>query len=117
MNYFLIELHNRDGDKEYYDNVSIRTEMTNEDLRANKNFWEECLLSWQFHWIEQDDNDDWWADLRIVSVNGWREVSEKEYEVLEKYLGGWKLENIIADAQGNYEPNEKNANKYFEEVA
>jgi hypothetical protein len=117
MNYFLIELHNRDGDKEYYDNVSIRTEMTNEDLRANKNFWEECLLSWQFHWIEQDDNDDWWADLRIVSVNGWSEVSEKEYEVLEKYLGGWKLENIIADAQGNYEPNEKNANKYFEEVA
>ncbi len=117
MNYFLIELHNRDGDKEYYDNVSIRTEMSNEDLRANKNFWEECLLSWQFHWIEQDDNDDWWADLRIVSVNGWSEVSEKEYEVLEKYLGGWKLENIIADAQGNYEPNEKNANKYFEEVA
>ena len=117
MNYFLIELHNRDGDKEYYDNVSIRTEMTNEDLRANKNFWEECLLSWQFHWIEQDDNDDWWADLRIVSVNGWSEVSKKEYEVLEKYLGGWKLENIIADAQGNYEPNEKNANKYFEEVA
>ena len=114
MNYFLIELHNRDGDKEYYDNVSIRTEMTNEDLRANKNFWEECLLSWQFHWIEQDDNDDWWADLRIVSVNGWSEVSEKEYEVLEKYLGGWKLENIIADAQGNYEPNEKNANKYKE---
>jgi len=55
--------------------------------------------------------------LRIVSVNGWSEVSEKEYEVLEKYLGGWKLENIIADAQGNYEPNEKNANKYFEEVA
>tara|TARA_R100001443_G_scaffold33290_1_gene47215 strand:+ start:265 stop:618 length:354 start_codon:yes stop_codon:yes gene_type:complete len=117
MNYFLIELHNRDGDKEYYDNVSIRTEMSNEDLRANKNFWEECLLSWQFHWIEQDDNDDWRADLRIVSVNGWSEVSEKEYEVLEKYLGGWKLENIIADAQGNYEPNEKNANKYFEEVA
>ena len=117
MNYFLIELHNRDGDKEYYDNVSIRTEMTNEDLRANKNFWKECLLSWQFHWIEPDDNDDWWADLRIVSVNGWSEVSEKEYEVLEKYLGGWKLENIIADAQGNYEPNEKNANKYFEEVA
>jgi len=117
MNYFLIELHNRDGDKEYYDNVSIITEMTNEDFRANKNFWEECLLSWQFHWIEQDDNDDWWADLRIVSVNGWSEVSEKEYEVLEKYLGGWKLENIIADAQGNYEPNEKNANKYFEEVA
>jgi hypothetical protein len=114
MNYFLIELHNRDGDKEYYDYVPVESKMTDKDLRADKNFWVECILAWNFHWIEQDDFDDWWADLRIVSLNGWSEVSKKEYEVLEKYLGGWKLENIIADAQGNYEPNEKNADKYKE---
>ena len=65
-------------------------------------------------WVEQDEFDDWWADLRIVNVQGWSEVYAKEYDVLEKYLGGWKLENIIADAQGNYEPNEKNADKYKE---
>ena len=115
MNYFLIHLHNRDGDKEYYDNIPVKSEMTNEDLRANKNFWKECILAWNFHWIEQDDFDDWWADLRIVSVQGWSVVSAEEYEVLDKYLGGmWKLEDFIADAQGNYEPNEKNADKYKE---
>jgi hypothetical protein len=114
MNYYIIELHNRDGDKEYYDYVPVKSEMTNEDLKANKDFWKECILAWNFHWIEQDSFDDWWADLRIVNVQGWSEVYAKEYDVLEKYLGGWKLENIIADAQGNYEPNEKNADKYKE---
>ena len=114
MNYFLIELHNRDGDKEYYDNVPIKSEMTNEDLKANKDFWEECILAWNFHWIEQDDFDDWWADLRIVRVQGWSVLSVEEYEVLEKYLGGWRLEDLIAEAQGNFEPNEKNVSKYVE---
>ena len=28
MNYFLIELHNRDGDKEYYDYVPVEAKMT-----------------------------------------------------------------------------------------
>ena len=90
--------------------------MSNEDLKVNKDFWKECILAWNFHWIEQDDYDDWWADLRIVNVQGWSEVYAKEYDVLEKYLGGWRLEELIAEAQGNFEPNEKNADKY-EEVA
>ena len=53
MNYFLIELHNRDGDKEYYDHVPIKSEMTNEDLKANKDFWKECILAWNFHWMSK----------------------------------------------------------------
>ena len=116
MNYFLIELHNRDGDKEYYDHVPIKSEMSNEDFKANKDFWKECFLAWNFHWIEQDDYDDWWADLRIVNVQGWSILSAEEYEVLEKYLGGWRLEDLIAESQGDFTPNEKNADKY-EEVA
>ena len=114
MNYFLIRLHNRDGDKEYYDYIPVKSKMTNEELRANKNFWEECILAWNFHWIEQDDFDDWWADLRIVSVYCWEIISAKEYDVLDKYIGGWDLENIVDDAQGNFTPNEKNADKYKE---
>ena len=39
MNYFLIELHNRDGDKEYYDHVPIKSEMTNEEaIKKIKDF-------------------------------------------------------------------------------
>jgi len=47
-------------------------------------------------------------------VQGWSVLSVEEYEVLDKYLGGWTLEDVIADAQGNFEPNDKNADKYKE---
>ena len=114
MNYFLITDMCRDGDHEYYDHIPVKTKMSEQDMIDNEHFWQERLLAWQFGWIEQDDFDDWWADMRNVRLDGWSEVSKKEYEVLEKYLGGWKLENIIADAQGNFTPNEKNADKYKE---
>ena len=52
--------------------------------------------------------------MRIVRVCSWSILSVEEYEVLEKYLGGWRLEDLIADAQGNFEPNEENASKYVE---
>ena len=114
MNYFLIEDHNKDGDKEYYDKYPVKTEMSEQDMKDNKDCWQECVLAWNYHWIKQDENDDWWADLRIVRVRSWSILSVEEYEVLDKYLGGWRLEDIIADAQGNFEPNEKNADKYKE---
>ena len=77
MNYFLIKDSCRDGDHEYYDEVVVETKMTHKNLRENKNFWEECFLAWQFHHIEQDSNDDWWAGLRIVSIYDFKSITKK----------------------------------------
>mgnify|MGYP000341742660 CR=1 FL=1 len=78
MNYFLIKDMCRDGDHEYYDYVPVETTMTHEDLRNNKNFWEECFLAWQFHYIEQDSNNDWWGGMRIVSIYDWKRSKKIE---------------------------------------
>jgi hypothetical protein len=112
MNYFLIMDKNRDGEHEYYDHVPVETEMTFEELDENKNFWEVCFLAWQFGWIEQDDDGWWWSDCRIVTIWNIQQLTKKEYDVISKYLGGFHLEQIIDDGGGDFQPNEKNMEKY-----
>ncbi len=114
MNYFLIRDMCRDGDHEYYDHIPVKTKMSEQDMIDNEHFWQERLLAWQFGWIEQDDFDDWWADLRIVRIDSWRSISVEDYEVLEDHIGGWRLEEIILDTEGDIKPNDKNESKYVE---
>ena len=114
MNYFLIRDMCRDGDHEYYDHIPVKTKMSEQDMIDNEHFWQERLLAWQFGWIEQDDFDDWWADLRIVRIDRWRSISVEDYEVLEDHIGGWRLEEIILDTEGDIKPNDKNESKYVE---
>jgi len=112
MNYFLITDMCRDGDHEYYDYVAVETKMTSKEVYDNKGFWEECFLAWQFGWIEQDDDGWWWSDCRIVTICNIQQLTKKEYDVISKYLGGFHLEQIIDDGGGDFQPNEKNMEKY-----
>lgn len=112
MNYFLIKDMCRDGDHEYYDYVPVETTMTHEDLRNNKNFWEENFLGWQFHYIEQDSNNDWWGGMRIVSIYDWKPLTEEQYEVLDDVIGAWSLDQIIEEGEENWLPHEDNYEHY-----
>jgi len=94
MNYFLITDMCRDGDHEYYDYVAVETKMTSEEVKDNKDFWEECFLAWQFGWVELDSNDDWWVDNRIVRIEDVREITKEQFKVLNDLTGGWSLEDI-----------------------
>ena len=114
LNYFLIKDHCRDGEHEYYDEVVVETKMTHKDLRENKNFWEECFLAWQFHHIEQDSNDDWWAGLRIVSIYDFKSITKEQYEVFADVIGAWSLEHIIKEGAWDYDPSTENFKDYEE---
>ena len=114
MNYFLIKDHCRDGEHEYYDDIAVETKMTYEELEDNKDFWEECFLAWQFHHIEQDNNDEWWGGLRIVSIYDFKSITKKQYEVLDNVIGSWSLENIIEQGKWNYSPSDENFKDYEE---
>ena len=112
LNYFLIKDHCRDGENEYYDDVVVETKMTHKDLIENKNFWEECFLAWQFHHIEQDSNDDWWAGLRIVSIYDFKSITKEQYEVLDDVIGAWSLDQIIKDGNDSWCPHDNNNEQY-----
>ena len=112
LNYFLIKDSCRDGDHEYYDYVPVETTMTSEDLRNNKNFWEESFLGWQWHYIEQDESNDWWAGLRIVSIYDWKPITKEQYEVLDDVIGAWSLDQIIEQGEENWLPHEDNYEHY-----
>ena len=112
MNYFLITDMCRDGDHEYYDYVAVETKMTHKELDDNKNFWEECFLAWQFGWIEQEYDDDWWADNRIVRIYGIQTITKEQFEVLDDVTGGWSLEKIIEQGEGDWTPSDENLKHY-----
>ena len=112
LNYFLITDICRDGEHEYYDYVPVETEMTYQELKGNKDFWEESFLAWQFGWIEQDDFDDWWADLRVVSVYGIQKITKQQYKMFDKLIGAWSLENIIISGENDWMPSSKNLERY-----
>jgi len=112
MNYFLIKDSCRDGDHEYYDCVPVETKMTHEDMRNNKNFWEESFLGWQWHYIEQDESNDWWGGMRIVSIYDWKPITKEQYEVLDDVIGAWSLDQIIEEGEENWLPHENNYEHY-----
>ena len=112
LNYFLIKDSCRDGDHEYYDYVPVETTMTSEDLRNNKNFWEESFLGWQWHYIEQDESNDWWSGMRIVSIYDWKPITKEQYEVLDDVIGAWSLDKIIEQGEENWLPHEDNYEHY-----
>tara|TARA_Y100000361_G_scaffold18483_1_gene14365 strand:- start:206 stop:595 length:390 start_codon:yes stop_codon:yes gene_type:complete len=112
LNYFLIKDSCRDGDHEYYDYVPVETTMTSEDLRNNKNFWEESFLGWQWHYIEQDESNDWWSGMRIVSIYDWKPITKEQYEVLDDVIGAWSLDQIIEQGEENWLPHEDNYEHY-----
>ncbi len=112
LNYFLITDMCRDGDHEYYDYVAVETKMTRKQIDDNKNFWEECFLAWQFGWIQQEYDDDWWADNRIVRIDGIRTITKEQFEVLDDVTGGWSLEKIIEQGEGDWTPSDENLEHY-----
>lgn len=112
MNYFLIKDSCRDGEHEYYDCVPVATKMTHEDMRNNKNFWEENFLGWQWHYIEQDESNDWWGGMRIVSIYDWKPITKEQYEVLDDVIGAWSLDQIIEMGEENWLPHENNYEHY-----
>ena len=112
LNYFLITDMCRDGDHEYYDYVAVETKMTRKQIDDNKNFWEECFLAWQFGWIEQQFDDDWWADNRIVRIYGIQTITKEQFEVLDDVTGGWSLEKIIEQGEGDWTPSDENLEHY-----
>ena len=112
LNYFLIKDRCRDGEHEYYDYVPVETEMTYQELQENKDFWKESFLAWQFGYIEQEFDDDWWTDNRIVSIYSWQEITKEQYEVLEDLTGGWSLEKIIEQGEGDWTPSDENLEHY-----
>jgi len=112
MNYFLITDMCRDGDHEYYDYVAVETKMTRKQIDDNKNFWEESFLAWQFGWIQQEYDDDWWADNRIVRIYGIQTLTKEQFEVLDDVTGGWSLENIIEQGEGDWTPSDENLKHY-----
>ena len=112
LNYFLITDICRDGDHEYYDYVPVETEMNFQELKENKDFWEESFLAWQFGWTEQDDFDEWWADLRVVSVYGIQKITKQQYKMFDKLIGAWSLAHIIEEGENDWMPSSKNLEHY-----
>ena len=112
MNYFLITDMCRDGDHEYYDYVAVETKMTSEEVKDNKSFWEECFLAWQFGWIEQEFDDDWWADNRIVRIESIKKLTKEQFKVLNDLTGGWSLEDIMERGGADWTPLSENEAHY-----
>ncbi len=112
LNYFLITDICRDGEHEYYDYVPIETEMTFQELRKNKDFWKESFLAWQFGWIEQEFDDDWWADNRIVRIYGIQKLTKEQFEVFDELTGGWSLKKIIKYGENDWMPSSQNLEHY-----
>tara|TARA_R110002020_G_scaffold264471_1_gene479217 strand:+ start:37 stop:402 length:366 start_codon:yes stop_codon:yes gene_type:complete len=111
MNYFLITDHNEDGEHEYYDKVLVKTTMTAVQLNADHKDWQQNFLAWQFGSIFLSDKRivsiyDWWSDNRLVSIYDWKQVPKKDFDVLDKHIGSFSLEQIIKDGEETFEDNE-----------
>ena len=103
MNYFLITDHNEDGEHEYYDEVLVKTTMTAAQLNADHKDWQQNFLAWQFGYVVLDDLiDAWWSDNRIVSIYDWKQVPKKDFDVLDKHIGSFSLEQIIKDGEETF---------------
>jgi hypothetical protein len=104
MNYFLITDHNKDGEHEYYDQVLVKTTRTAAQLNADHKDWQQNFLAWQFGYVFLDDLiDAWWSDNRIVSIYDWKQVPKKDFDVLDKHIGSFSLEQIIKDGEETFE--------------
>ena len=112
MNYFLITDMCRDGDHEYYDYVAVETKMTSKEVYDNKGFWKECFLAWLFGWIQQEFDDDWWADNRIVRIKSIEELTKEQFKVLNDLTGGWSLEDIMERGGTDWTPLSENEAHY-----
>ena len=104
MRYFLITDHISDGTYEYYNEVLVRTEMTTDQLNSNYRDCQQNYLAWQFGDIHLDTySNKWESDNRVVSVYSFREVSDKDFRVLDKYNKSFSLEQIIKDGEETFE--------------
>tara|TARA_B100000029_G_scaffold217346_1_gene215131 strand:+ start:661 stop:1041 length:381 start_codon:yes stop_codon:yes gene_type:complete len=112
MNYFLITDMCHDGDYEYYDYVAVETKMTSKEVYDNKGFWEECFLAWQFGWVEQVVDNDWWTNGRIVTIEDVTEITKEQFKVLNDLIGGWSLEDIMEWGGTDWTPLSENEAHY-----
>ena len=85
LRYIFISLEIVDGEKTYYNTTVIATKAMNLEFAAN---WYAAHFFGESE-SERSQNDvKWWDEFmeRLVSVSSWKEITESEFNVLNKYI-------------------------------